>query len=295
MKKIISKIYPMLLVIASFTLEAKPPIPTPTIGIGSFSGQDVWGGQLAVGVQFDELANGYIDYQSSEIANQLSLMVDRQLYITDSLSLIGSAGSTVWLDAEDVEEVTFEPLVAMGIRYDWSPYVAASVSYRYPITQDYPNVLEPSIQVGLIIKPFYRGDKNVVVVAERPVRPIEVLPIVESLDDLVDRCDVGVFIQSFYFTHDSAKTEIRPEAVALMQASEGTHYTVIGHTDRSGSRDYNFQLGLRRAEFAKQVMMNNGVGEGNVSACSRGEFEANEQKMGSDNALQRRVDIYYHE
>lgn len=285
----------MLLVIASFALEAKPPIPTPTIGIGigSFSGQGVWGGQWAVGVQFDELATSYVDYQSSDVAKQLSLMVDRQFYLTDSLSLVGSVGSTFWLNGDDIEEVVFEPLVGIGVRYDWSPYVATSVGYRYPVTQEFSELLEPSVQLGVIVKPFNYGKSDNILIAAEAIRPIEALPEMKKVDMPVKACEVGVFVRSFYFAHDSSTSDISREVVALMQALDGTRYTVIGHTDSLGSSDYNLKLGLKRAEFVKQVLQENGVREGAVFACSRGETDANLEETNLNNALQRRVDVYF--
>ncbi|WP_434998441.1 OmpA family protein [Vibrio scophthalmi] len=293
MEKIAFKIYPMLLVIASFTLEAKPPIPTPTIGIGSFSSQDVWGGQWAVGVQFDELATGYVDYQSSDVAKQLSLMVDRQFYLTRSLSLVGSVGSTFWLNSDDIEEVVFEPLLGIGVRYDWSPYVATSVGYRYPVTQEFSELLEPSIQLGVIVKPFNHGKSDSLLIAAEAIRPVEALPEMKKVDMPVEGCKAGIFIRSFYFAHDSATSDISRQDIALIQALDGTRYTVIGHTDSLGSSDYNQKLGLKRAEFVKQVLQENGVHEAAVFVCSRGEAEASEEKMRTNNALQRRVDIYF--
>lgn len=59
--------------------------------------------------------------------------------------------------------------------------------------------------------------------------------------------------------------------------------TVIGHTDNIGDRNKNISLGLSRAEFAKQYLVNNGISATKVSASSKGPdvpIETNDTEEG---------------
>ena len=46
---------------------------------------------------------------------------------------------------------------------------------------------------------------------------------------------------------------------------------IEGHCDASGSDEYNYALGLRRAKAAKDAMVSNGVSANNISLMSMGE------------------------
>ncbi|MCL5246579.1 OmpA family protein [Cellulophaga sp. 20_2_10] len=64
---------------------------------------------------------------------------------------------------------------------------------------------------------------------------------------------------------------------------DGSLCTVIGHTDNVGDRNNNISLGLSRAEFAKQYLVNNGISATKVSASSKGPdvpIESNDTEEG---------------
>ncbi|MEN8229613.1 MAG: OmpA family protein [Bacteroidota bacterium] len=46
---------------------------------------------------------------------------------------------------------------------------------------------------------------------------------------------------------------------------------VIGHTDHAGSEDYNYRLGLRRAESTRDYLVRNGISEQKITVSSQGE------------------------
>jgi len=51
------------------------------------------------------------------------------------------------------------------------------------------------------------------------------------------------------------------------------HADIVGHTDSKGSEEYNKKLSLRRAEFVKNLMVQNGVESSRLSYEGRGEGE----------------------
>lgn len=71
---------------------------------------------------------------------------------------------------------------------------------------------------------------------------------------------------------------------------EGRNFTVIGHTDASGSAGYNKALSDRRAAAVRNYLMNNGVSASRLKAMGKGES----QLLNTDDpnaAENRRVEI----
>ncbi len=51
---------------------------------------------------------------------------------------------------------------------------------------------------------------------------------------------------------------------------EGATCTIVGHTDNSGARETNMELGLRRARFAKSYLVKNGISDAKITVSSQG-------------------------
>jgi len=71
---------------------------------------------------------------------------------------------------------------------------------------------------------------------------------------------------------------------------EGRKFTVIGHTDASGSAGYNKSLSDRRAAAVRSYLMNNGVAATRLKALGKGESQLlnNDEPDAAEN---RRVEI----
>ena len=52
-----------------------------------------------------------------------------------------------------------------------------------------------------------------------------------------------------------------------------SNYIVFGHTDTKGSSEYNLKLSLKRAEAVKQILLNIGIDEKNISILGKGESD----------------------
>ena len=81
-----------------------------------------------------------------------------------------------------------------------------------------------------------------------------------------------------YFGFDSAKLDAAGEAavdnaVAAASKMGMTGFAVTGHTDTSGSAEYNLALSLRRGNAVKDALIARGVAEENISVAGRGESE----------------------
>lgn len=103
-----------------------------------------------------------------------------------------------------------------------------------------------------------------------------------------------------YFDYD--KSVVPDDALALIGAhseyitrSSGRRVILEGHADERGSNEYNLALGQRRADAVREVLLANGVPEGQIETLSFGEESprASGQNEGAW-AENRRVEIRYH-
>lgn len=80
-------------------------------------------------------------------------------------------------------------------------------------------------------------------------------------------------MQSIYFDVD--KYAITPDMLPIVinnaNQIQGRNVKIEGHCDASGSDEYNFALGLRRAQAAKDAMLSRGVNASNITIMSLGE------------------------
>lgn len=101
---------------------------------------------------------------------------------------------------------------------------------------------------------------------------------------------LATFKSDVFFDVNSASikpggyAELTRVAQALNQ-NPGTNIQIQGHTDRTGSEQYNQQLSQRRAETVMAVLMQNGVDQFRMSAIGFGES----QPISSNPAQNRRV------
>ena len=95
-----------------------------------------------------------------------------------------------------------------------------------------------------------------------------------------------------FFNHDSAVllpggyNEVARIASVLQKYNQ-TQIEVAGHTDTTGSEQYNQQLSVRRAEAVKNALIQQGVNPARIVAVGYGES----QPISSDHAMNRRVEI----
>lgn len=103
---------------------------------------------------------------------------------------------------------------------------------------------------------------------------------------------VATFKGETFFNHDSAVllpggyAEISRIARVLNRYPQ-TQIEVGGHTDTTGSEQYNQQLSWRRAESVKDTLMQQGINPARIRTVGYGES----RPISSNNALNRRVEI----
>ncbi len=99
---------------------------------------------------------------------------------------------------------------------------------------------------------------------------------------------------SFDINSATVKPAFRPSLakVAEVLKNYDSQMTVVGHTDSTGSEDYNQQLSQRRAEAVRSELVRAGVPADRLSAAGRGESEPRaDNGTVTGRAQNRRVEI----
>jgi outer membrane protein OmpA-like peptidoglycan-associated protein len=108
-----------------------------------------------------------------------------------------------------------------------------------------------------------------------------------------------VMEEVFEIHFDFNKAVIKPEyedvirkLVGLTQANRNVKISVVGHTDTSGSKSYNYALGGRRAEAVQKMLIERGIPSSQIVAVSAGEEDLKVPTPdGVPNAENRRVRV----
>jgi len=102
-------------------------------------------------------------------------------------------------------------------------------------------------------------------------------------------------LEPLYFVvnqDEFAFVDMDPFLIAVEYALQGKHLLIEGHTDASGNSEFNVQLSIKRVERIRQLMLDMGVSDNNISVVGYGEehSETNDA-LASDKQLDRRVDF----
>ena len=92
--------------------------------------------------------------------------------------------------------------------------------------------------------------------------------------DTVEYLAKGVPDRVFFATNESILTTasrdtLRKQA-AWMRTNDSLSFTIEGHADERGTREYNLALGERRANAAKDYLMTYGISANRISVISYG-------------------------
>ena len=76
------------------------------------------------------------------------------------------------------------------------------------------------------------------------------------------------------------------------ERNKGKSIQLIGHTDTTGAAEYNYQLGLERAEAVKNMLVSKGFDGGAITVTSKGEANPQSENPNvTDRESDRRVEI----
>lgn len=101
-----------------------------------------------------------------------------------------------------------------------------------------------------------------------------------------------------YFPFDEAvlESQLLPQVeglVASLKANPGTHLVINGHADRAGTDTYNLDLSARRADYMRNLLIENGIAATRVTYYAFGESDpAIDTPDGVALRANRRVEIF---
>lgn len=98
---------------------------------------------------------------------------------------------------------------------------------------------------------------------------------VENNVTIVTQNNEQEIMQIIYFDFDNAKlSNVSKNAlIDFLNKNKNNlnRYIILGHTDTKGTKAYNLSLSFNRAEAVKEILLNEGVSEKNVSILGKGE------------------------
>jgi outer membrane protein OmpA-like peptidoglycan-associated protein len=79
-----------------------------------------------------------------------------------------------------------------------------------------------------------------------------------------------------YFKFDSTKLmkesrKLLQQILSTMADRKSTDVSVVGHTDRAGTRKYNYDLGMKRALLTEKILVSQGIDSRFITVASHGE------------------------
>jgi outer membrane protein OmpA-like peptidoglycan-associated protein len=106
--------------------------------------------------------------------------------------------------------------------------------------------------------------------------------------------DTGAVI---HFAYNSTTPETDATLHTYLQdfaeRNKGKSIQLIGHTDTTGTAEYNYQLGLERAEAVKNMLVSKGFDAAAITLASKGETDPHAAPSVADQESDRRVEIIF--
>lgn len=126
---------------------------------------------------------------------------------------------------------------------------------------------------SLIIKPVARQGTQAAKPAKTPIIDAASLPGKTRQDEVAFSMEV-LFDYNSADLSNKAKEQLEPVAQALTAPEmKGLRFKIEGHTDASGSDDYNINLSLRRAEAVKEFLAQHpGVDSSVIDVEGKGKY-----------------------
>lgn len=219
--------------------------------------------------------------------NVFSLMANAMYGIptgTKFTPYVGVGAGIAWVKAKELDAVlgstiddsdtTFAYQGILGVEYDISSNLKASLDYRYFRTGD----LSFSDAAANDIDAKYSN--HTVSVGVRYLFPApEAMP--EPAAPAVEAPPAPPTVPNNYIVFfDFDRSQMSPEAQRIVtaaaqnaQSAQATSIEVTGHADRSGSTKYNKRLSQRRADIVKKSLIDMGIPAEQIAVVAAGESQ----------------------
>lgn len=215
--------------------------------------------------------------QSIGIAGQLGF----DYYLTDHLAL----GAVARIDSYDIGTVLVSGNSATTINENVSFSAMLSLTYRF----NTPKVVEPVVEV------YHDTDEDGV------YDRYDLCPdTLKGVPVDADGCPLSAFEMSLNYKYakyevSGITTERDFPFAEFMQKNRDFKVLIIGHTDDVGSEKFNQDLSEKRANQAKEFLLDKGISESRITTVGKGERGALHSNDSAENrALNRHVTVTFY-
>jgi outer membrane protein OmpA-like peptidoglycan-associated protein len=181
------------------------------------------------------------------------------------------------VEIEDYDDTSFAYQGLAGVGVVLSPRWTLDVGYRYFAADD----LEYDVDYYAPVEAEYTHQAVTVGLryqlsapAAAPVAPVVVAPPVTPVAPVVVACPTSEFVVYFEWDRSNlndAALETIDQAVTRARECNVAGTIVIGHTDTSGSTQYNEGLSQRRAAVVRDALVARGLDAGSIALQAHGE------------------------
>lgn len=192
-------------------------------------------------------------------------------------------------------------------RYDAALALTTDQSVVAANTSNYAWASEAKVQCGIALgflksntkdgESIRRCDSAYAMMTRRPPPPTEVMT---PPPPPTENCPPEVASTFFFDWNSTVAPADAAQSVAFMADNRTrcgwTSFTVVGHTDRSGSDAYNDKLSVARARVIADMMSGAGIPAASIAVSGRGEKDLRVQTLdGERTPANRRVEVKVNE
>lgn len=263
--------------------------------VGTFLGYQMWD-FLSLEAGYDYLG----EFQNGSMKDDISaitLAPKANLALTDDISLYGKLGGA-YVDYGSKNDWSY--LGAVGLEFDSHQNVLVRLEYQTltDMNNDVVRAAGNSATLGVVYTFGGASQAEPAPVVEPEVMVVEQPePEPEPEPTWVDKTYQTTTLGESYFALNS--TELKPESapvldklVDFLAEYPESEVVIIGHTDSTGSEQYNQMISEKRAQSVSDALQQRGIEQQRISVEGRGELEPKASNKTREGRKQnRRVEI----
>ncbi|MHA2937876.1 OmpA family protein [Vibrio sp. RC27] len=266
-------------------------------GYGAFLGYQAWE-NVALELGYDDLGKFTGEGMDDEKVKAITFAPKFAIPVADKFDVYGKLGGA-WVEYGDEDDMSI--LGAFGFDVHATDNLSVRLEYQTltDVNNDIVRAEVNATTIGLLYK--FGGSEPAVaapIVAEE-VAPVVAAPVVEA--PMVKEVEPKIlsmqldtsssFAVNSAVLSDAGKAEVAKVAMVLSKHEEAV-VSITGHTDSTGSEEYNQTLSEARAQAVADEIISAGIDASRVTAMGKGELEPvadNETVEGRE--MNRRVEI----
>lgn len=225
-------------------------------------------------------------------------------YLSERLSIYSRVAAAYWQVEKanvgsSIDENGFSPSIGAGVSYLFTPklYLSAGVEHINSIAGDLATKYDSNTAFLGLTYHFHEASS-----ADK-IMPAPVVPAASAEGQVSPQQEPNIFETTikgnvgFAFASDSftltpsLKTQL-DEIITVLERYPMAHVELIGHTDSTGTEEYNYKLSKLRAQSLLNTLRLNGADVTRIKVTAKGESEPiSENTTKAGRAKNRRVEL----